>query len=484
MVHRESFPWRAARRVLAFASAVLSAGVLAGAGVTQASAASGPCDVYGTAGQPCVAAYSTTRALFANYGGSLYQVTRSSDNTSTNIGLQSTGGIVNAAAQDTFCRNTICTITTIFDQSGRGSNLRVSGGFNGSGTDAPARASTVQMTIGGQRAYAVDIETGQGYRHPAPSSGVAVNGQPEGMYMVTSVEHVNNGCCFDFGNVEAQIRDTGNGHMDAIHFGTLCWFGGCRQPGPWVQADLENGLFQTNNGDTPANNAGNHTPFVTATLKNDGRTFFALKGGDSTTGGLTTWFNGPLPPNGYSPMHQEGSIALGTGGDGSNSSSGLFFEGAMTAGVPSDATESAVQANIVAARYGGLGRYGTIVSGINSGVCVDLANASTTPGTHVQTFSCNGVRAAQSWQSEPDGTIRIGGGCLDIVGANGRADNTPVEWWFCNGGANQVWQVSNGQLVNPQSGKCLTDPNSNTANGTQLVIFTCGGGANQRWSLP
>jgi len=474
---------RALSRVLGFATALLSAGVLAGAGATTVSAASGPCDIYGTAGQRCVAAYSTTRALLANYGGSLYQVTRSSDGTSTSIGLLSTGGVVNAAAQDSFCRNTLCSITTIFDQSGRGNDLRVSGGFNGNGTDGLARASAVPMTIGGREAYAVDIEVGQGYRHPAPSSGVAVNGQAEGMYMVSSVEHVNGGCCFDFGNVEAQIRDTGNGHMDAINFGTECWFGGCHQPGPWVQADIENGLFQANSGDI-ASNTGNHSTFVTTLLKNNGQTSFALKGGDSTTGGLTTWFNGSLPPNGYSPMHQEGSIALGTGGDGSNSSSGLFFEGAMTAGLPSDATDSAVQANVVAAGYGGLGHYGTVVSGINGGVCMDLANASTTPGTHVQTFSCNGVRAAQSWQFTSNGTVRIGGGCLDITGANNHNDNTPIEWWFCNGGANQVWQAQNGELVNPASGKCLTDPNSNTANGTQLVLFTCGGGANQRWTLP
>jgi hypothetical protein len=474
-MHRHRLPRHAV--VLAAATALLG---LAPAPAAAATAL--PCDIYGAAGQRCVAAYSTTRALIASYGGSLYQVARSSDSASTTIGLLSAGGVVNAAAQDSFCHNTLCTITTIFDQSGRGNDLHVSGGFNGRGQDSPARATAVPMTIGGREAFAVDIEPGQGYRHPAPSGGVAVNGQPEGMYMVTSVEHVNSGCCFDFGNVEARIADTGNGHMDAIHFGTLCWFGGCHQPGPWVQADLENGLFQANTGDLQSN-TGNHTPFVTATLKNDGRTFFALKGGDSTAGGLTTWFNGPLPPNGYSPMHQEGSVVLGTGGDGSNGSAGLFFEGAMTAGVPSDATESAVQASVVGAGYGGLGHYGPIVAGINGGDCVDLANASANPGTHVQMFSCNGVRAAQSWQLAPDGTVRIGGGCLDITGANFN-NGTPIEWWFCNGGSNQVWRATNGELVNPASGRCLTDPSSNTANGTQLVMFTCSGGANQRWTLP
>ena len=46
--------------------------------IAQASA-DGPCDITGKAGNPCVAAHSTTRALYAAYDGPLYQVTRSSD---------------------------------------------------------------------------------------------------------------------------------------------------------------------------------------------------------------------------------------------------------------------------------------------------------------------------------------------------------------------------------------------------------------------
>lgn len=57
-------------------------------------------------------------------------------------------------------------------------------------------------------------------------------------------------------------------------------------------------------------------------------------------------------PAGYSPMKKRGAIILGTGGDGSNYGQGTFFEGAITSGNPSDATDDAVQANIVAAGYG------------------------------------------------------------------------------------------------------------------------------------
>jgi hypothetical protein len=34
------------------------------------------------------------------------------------------------------------------------------------------------------------------------------------------------------------------------------------------------------------------------------------------------------------------------------------------------------------------------------------------------------------------------------------------------------------------SGKCLDDPGSNTANGTQLDLWDCDGGSNQQWSIP
>ena len=50
-------------------------------------------------------------------------------------------------------------------------------------------------------------------------------------------------------------------------------------------------------------------------------------------------------------MRKEGAIILGTGGDQSNSDRGNFYEGYMVTGVTSDATDDAVQANIVAVGY-------------------------------------------------------------------------------------------------------------------------------------
>ncbi len=64
----------------------------------------------------------------------------------------------------------------------------------------------------------------------------------------------------------------------------------------------------------------------------------------------------PLKRPGYAPMHQEGAIVLGTGGDNSNRGVGFFFEGLMIAAVTSATADSAVAANIAAAHYSGFGR--------------------------------------------------------------------------------------------------------------------------------
>ncbi|MFD0070261.1 arabinofuranosidase catalytic domain-containing protein, partial [Streptomyces sp. NPDC127574] len=74
------FPWSASsstsrlrRALMSVAAAIgLLVTVIVGLpGVAQA-AGSQPCDIYAGAGTPCVAAHSTTRALFSAYNGPLY----------------------------------------------------------------------------------------------------------------------------------------------------------------------------------------------------------------------------------------------------------------------------------------------------------------------------------------------------------------------------------------------------------------------------
>ena len=97
--------FRHARRALltiAAAAALASAGLLGGTAAPSRAATQQPCDIYAAADTPCVAAHSTTRALYAAYDGALYQVERASDDTTTDVYPVSTGGVANAATQDSF----------------------------------------------------------------------------------------------------------------------------------------------------------------------------------------------------------------------------------------------------------------------------------------------------------------------------------------------------------------------------------------------
>lgn len=339
--------------VLAMAGAVL--GVQTSAGGTAMAAGSLPCDLYAAGGTPCVAAHSTTRALYSAYNSRLYQVKRASDGATRDIGVLSAGGYADAAAQDSFCARTSCLITVIYDQSGRGNHLTQAppGGFNGpaaGGYDNLAEASAAPVTVGGHKAYGVFIAPGTGYRNNN-TNGIATGDQPEGMYAVLDGTHYNGGCCFDYGNAETSSRDTGNGHMETVYFGNIKVWGYGTGNGPWVMADLENGLFSGADRGYNANNPSVSHRFLTAVVKG-GPNHWAIRSGNAQSGGLSTSYDGPRPnATGYNPMKKEGAIILGIGGDNSNSSAGTFYEGVMTSGYPSAATENAVQAGINAVGY-------------------------------------------------------------------------------------------------------------------------------------
>jgi non-reducing end alpha-L-arabinofuranosidase len=329
-----------------------------------------PCDIYAAANTPCVAAHSTVRSLYARYTGALYQVQRASDSATRNIGLLP-DGYANAETQDAFCKNTTCIITRIYDQSPRHNDLAIadSGHYKGpgrNGSDLGAAADALPVTAGGLEVYGVSISPGMGYRNNR-TSGVAIRGEPEGMYMVSSGTHYNSGCCFDYGNAERSGADTGAGHMDAVNVSRDLEWPDCRDgpEEPGVQADLENGIFHWDKRScNPASNvSGPPRPFLSAWLKNNGETRFALKWGDAQVGGLNAIYSGALPA-GYAPMRQEGAILLGIGGDNSHASAGSFFEGAITAGFPTDNADNAVQADIVAVGYGApTGLTGTLAPG-------------------------------------------------------------------------------------------------------------------------
>ena len=328
----------------------------------------GPCDIYAAGGAPCAAAHSTTRALYKDYDGPLYQVIRQSDGKTLDIGVVPSrrgeaGGYADAAAQDAFCADTYCFISIIYDQSPQKNHLiqaprgYVIGPAMG-GMDNVPLADLAPVTLNGHKVYGVFIIPGMGMRWNDPT-GTAVDDQAEGQYWVINGHHYSDGCCFDYGNAETDSTDDGDGTMETTYFGIKSkWYHG-DYPGPWLMTDQENNLVGCVNEDPDDKYCETlksiNWRFVTQMVDGAPHRWRSM-GGNAQEGALEMLYDGGRIKNersSYDPMRKQGAILLGNGGDNGNVSSGTFYEGAMTfAGTfPSEETNQAVQANIVAAKY-------------------------------------------------------------------------------------------------------------------------------------
>ncbi|HEU5077189.1 MAG TPA: arabinofuranosidase catalytic domain-containing protein [Polyangiaceae bacterium] len=335
-------------------------------------AAALPCDLLEADGHPCVAAHSTVRRLRSAYDGPLYQLCLEGPSwpcafDTLDIGTVS-GGYADATAQDEFCADHSCTIATIYDQSGQGNHLEPAPPSTvNPNPGSPAPATRLPVTIDGHEAYGILIRPGNGYRAGCNGcttpigQGMPVGDEPQTIYMVTSQHDLIDGCCFDYGNAETSTNNDGNGTAEALNFSHGVIWGTGSGEGPWVMADLENGLYpgwENNQDHNISTNTSLLHDFVTAVLvgdtaeTNDGKGRFALYGGDAQAGSLKTMWDGirPVKP-GYVPMLKQGSIILGIAGDNSNGGGGRFYEGVIATGAASKATLDALQAAIVAAGY-------------------------------------------------------------------------------------------------------------------------------------
>jgi hypothetical protein len=118
--------------------------------------------------------------------------------------------------------------------------------------------------------------------------------------------------------------------------------------------DFEGGVWAGGSGNAATQNTNN--PSVTSdyafglvkTDTSNSMPQYAIRVGDAQSGGLTTAYDGKAP----AAWNLQGAVVLGIGGDNSNTSYGTFFEGAITAGRPADATNLAVLQNAQAAGYG------------------------------------------------------------------------------------------------------------------------------------
>jgi non-reducing end alpha-L-arabinofuranosidase len=326
-----------------------TAGQTGTGGATVVTASRLPCDIYAAEGGHCVAAHSTVRALSGVYVGPLYQVRRG-DGAIRDIGVLTAGGFADSAAQDAFCADDACSISLIYDQSGRGNHLaKAPPGQAKSTPGNEANAKALSVTIAGHKVYGVHVVPGVGYRNNQPTS-TATGDDPETIYMIASGDFYNANCCFDYGNAETNSFDKGEGSVEAVYFGSCSIWNKGAGNGPWVMGDLENGLWAGSSSPYLLNTSLNFN-YVTAMVKGDqaGLNHWVIKAGNAAAGALSKMFDGPRPSERYVPMKKEGAVILGTAGDNSNAGQGNFFEGVMTDHFSSEAADDAVQASIVSA---------------------------------------------------------------------------------------------------------------------------------------
>lgn len=320
----------------------------------------GPCDIYADAKTPCAAAYSMVRVLTKTYTGPLYQVRNGSSSSNTGTGgttkdIGAVDGYADTATQDAFCTST-CTVSILYDQSGNKNDLTsapkglTNGGTYAATDDFESSATKGAVTAGGHKVYSLYMAAREGYRTAVNVKGknMPLGNSDEGIYELADGTHYGTACCWDFGNVSPD--PTKYGVMNTLFFGTGYWGTGAPS-GPWFLGDFEGGVWAGGSGDSKVNNPNNPSmkvPFALGILKTSTPNKYALRMADvQKATDLTTAYDGTGPKS----WSNEGGIVLGVGGDNSNNSWGTFYEGAITIGRPSDATDLAIMKNIQAVGY-------------------------------------------------------------------------------------------------------------------------------------
>jgi len=126
------------------------------------------------------------------------------------------------------------------------------------------------------------------------------------------------------------------------------------------------------------------------------------------------------------------------------------------------------------------------VHAVGATKCLDVPGSSTTQGTQLDIWDCNGG-PNQIWTGTSSGQLTVYTGssqmCMD-ASANRTSPGTKVDIWPCNGGANQQWNINaNGTITGVQSGLCLDVTGASTADGALAELWTCNSGANQNWAV-
>ena len=119
-----------------------------------------------------------------------------------------------------------------------------------------------------------------------------------------------------------------------------------------------------------------------------------------------------------------------------------------------------------------------------AGGCLENANNAATANNPLQLNNC-ATTVGQQWSRYSDGTLRVQGGCADLLGG-ATAAGTRVVFAACSTtSTSQRWTIyTSGLVQNQKSGTCLAPLNNQVYARVAITIAVCATVNAQKWALP
>ena len=319
----------------------------------------GPCDLYAAGGQPCVAAHSTTRALYSAYTGPLYQVhapvrQRHQGRRGRRRRLRRRRRAGRVLRQHALPDHEALRPVADAQRPHAGAARRLQ----------RPRPGRVQQ-LPGRRHGADHGQRPQGLRRLHRAGHGPAQQQPEGHRGRRSGRGHLLGHQRPPLQRAAAASTTATPRSTAATTATARWRPpttatppagiAAQGPGPWIMTDQENNLVGcVNPGSTSklcANLPTIDWRFVTGIAKGEPHHWASL-GGDAQTGPLTTMFDGPRDRlDAMTRCASRARSCSATAATTASAPRAPSTRASMTTGYPTDATDRLVQANVAAAKY-------------------------------------------------------------------------------------------------------------------------------------
>jgi hypothetical protein len=126
---------------------------------------------------------------------------------------------------------------------------------------------------------------------------------------------------------------------------------------------------------------------------------------------------------------------------------------------------------------------GEVLRGVASDRCVDVPGFSTTNGTALDLWDCNGG-GNQSWNWTAGKQLTVYSNKCMTIGGDGSSAGSPVIITDCTGAPNQTWELNADLSITSISHPelCLDAAGAGTGNGTPVDVWYCNGAGNQQWT--